>query len=83
MLKRFLATALIGVVLNVLCVAPTFANTKLDKQTRFAEKVKNGIATLGTGADARIEVKLKDKQKLKGNSNQVGRRLSRCVLYNA
>ena len=39
---------------------------KKKKATRFAEKVKEGISKLGTGAEARIEVKLWDKTKLKG-----------------
>ncbi len=42
------------------------AMTKAEKETRFAEKIKAGIAKLGTGKDARIEVKLQDGTKLKG-----------------
>jgi preprotein translocase subunit SecF len=44
----------------------TYAGSKEEKETRFAEKVKEGISKLGTGADARVEVKLRDKTKLKG-----------------
>ncbi len=38
-----------------------YAGSKAEKETRFAEKVKDGISKLGTGPDARIEVKLRDK----------------------
>lgn len=36
------------------------------KEAKFAAKVKAGIAKLGTGPEARIELKLRDKTKLKG-----------------
>ena len=35
-------------------------------------KVKSEIAKLGTGADARVEVELRDKTKLKGHISVVG-----------
>jgi hypothetical protein len=34
--------------------------------------VKKGISKLGTGAEARIEVKLRDKSKLKGYVSEAG-----------
>jgi len=36
------------------------------KDLRFAAKVKAGIAKLGTGPDARVELMLRDKTKLRG-----------------
>jgi hypothetical protein len=42
------------------------ADSKAEKEARFAEKVKAGIGKLSTGEDARVEVKLRDKTKLKG-----------------
>jgi len=53
-------------------VNQTFAGTKEEK---LAEKVKTGVAKLGTGPEAKIKVKLKDKTKIEGyitesNENQ-------------
>lgn len=36
------------------------------KEAKSAAKVKAGIAKLGTGSSARVEVKLRDKTKIKG-----------------
>lgn len=36
------------------------------KDTAFAQKVRAGVAKLGTGTEARVEVTLRDKTKLKG-----------------
>ena len=49
-----------------------FAGNKEEKEAQFAEKVKSEIARLGTGADARVELKLRDKTKLKGHISEVG-----------
>jgi hypothetical protein len=49
-----------------------FAKSKAEKAAEFAAKVKTEIAKLGTGPDARIEVKLRDKTKLKGYISKVG-----------
>lgn len=48
------------------------AKSKAEKAAEFVAKVKTDIAKLGTGPDARIEVKLRDKTKLKGYISQVG-----------
>ncbi len=42
------------------------AGSKEEKEACFAEKVKAGISKLGTGTEARVELKLKNKTKLKG-----------------
>ena len=57
---------MVGFLLNVTGVSSAYAGT------RFAEKVKAGIGKLGTGTDARIEVKLRDKTKLKGYISEAG-----------
>ncbi len=57
------------------------ANTTLEEQARFAEKVKTVIAKLGVGPDARIEVKLRDKTKLSGYVSEVSE--SSFVVTNA
>ena len=72
MFKKVLSLALVGFLLCVAGPTLAHADSKEAKATRFAEKVKEGIAKLGTGADARIEVKLRDKTKLKGYVSEAG-----------
>ena len=71
MFKKYLSLALVILVINLAFGATAFASTKEDKEARFAAKVKNEIAKLGTGTDARVEVKLRDKTKLKGYISQI------------
>ena len=66
MFRKVVSLVLIAFVFSVAGARLTYAGSKEEKETRFAEKVKEGISKLGTGADARIEVKLRDKTKLKG-----------------
>ena len=72
MFKKVLSLALVGFLLSVAGVRLAHAGSKEEKATRFAEKVKEGISKLGTGAEARIEVKLRDKTKLKGYVSEAG-----------
>jgi hypothetical protein len=80
MFKKVLSLALVGLLLNVTGVSFAYAGSKAEKETRFAEKVKEGIGKLGTGAEARVEVKLRDKTKLKGYVSEAG--ADRFVLVN-
>jgi len=59
-------------VFSVSGLGRVYANSKEEKATRLAEKVKAGISKLGTGSGARIEVKLRDKTKLKGFVSEAG-----------
>lgn len=72
MFKKVLSLVLAGFLLNVAGVSVAYAGSKADKEIRFTEKVKKGISKLGTGADARVEVKLRDKTKLKGYISEAG-----------
>jgi hypothetical protein len=72
MFKKVLSLALVGFLLSVAGLRPGYARSKEEKATRFAEKVKEGISKVGTGAEARIEVKLWDKTKLKGYVSEAG-----------
>ena len=72
MLKKVVSFVVVGFLLNVTGVSFAHAGSKEEKETRFAEKVKEGISKLGTGAEARIEVKLRDKRKLKGYVSEAG-----------
>lgn len=72
MFKRNLTLMLIGALIFSLSAAPTtLAKTKEEKTAELASKVKTGIAKLGVGPDASIEVKLRDKTKLKGYISQI------------
>ena len=72
MFKKVLSLALVGFLLSVAGLRLVYAGSKEEKATRFAEKVKEGISKLGTGAESRIEVKLRDKTKLKGYVSEAG-----------
>lgn len=72
MFKKALSLALVGFLFGVSGLGPVYASSKEEKATRLAEKVKAGINKLGTGSDARIEVKLRDKTKLKGYVSEAG-----------
>ena len=72
MFKKVLSLALVGFLLSVAGLRLAYAGSKEEKATRFAEKVKEGISKLGTGAEAHIEVKLRDKTKLKGYVSEAG-----------
>ena len=64
MFKKILSVLLVVLVMNLANFA--FAGTKTEKEVKFAEKVRSEITRLGTGTDAKIEIKLKDGTKLKG-----------------
>lgn len=72
MLKRNLVLMLVGALIFSLSTTPmTLAKSKEEKAAEFTSKVKTGIAQLGIGPEARIEVKLRDKTKLKGYVSQI------------
>ncbi|MBL8203270.1 MAG: hypothetical protein JNM09_03510 [Blastocatellia bacterium] len=72
MCRKPIVPVLVSALLISLVVLPTFAKTKEEKDAELAAKVKTEIAKLGTGPEARIEVKLRDKTKLKGYISKVG-----------
>lgn len=70
---RQLSLVLSGALLFMLCATPnTFASSKEEKAAELAARVKADIAKLGTGPDARIAVKLRDKTKVAGFISQIG-----------
>jgi hypothetical protein len=48
------------------------AGSKAEKDLNQARKVKAAIAKLGVGPAARVEIKLRDKTKLKGYIHEIG-----------
>jgi hypothetical protein len=69
--KKAMILALSWLLICAVSTPPVLGSTK-EKEARFAEKVKAGILKLGTGPEARIEVRLRDKRKLKGYITEVG-----------
>jgi hypothetical protein len=66
MIKRFLSVALAGLLICTGGVRLTSANSKEDKQARLAYRIKEGIARLGTGPEARVKLTLRNKTRLEG-----------------
>jgi hypothetical protein len=66
MFKKLLSALLVGLLIQLACIQPASAATNPEKDARLAEKVKAGVTGLGTGRQAVVEVKLRDKTKLKG-----------------
>ena len=69
-MRKVFSMVLVAVLVNLVCTPGNFAAQSKRKET-LAEKVKAGIATLGTGANAQISVTLNDGRKIKGNISEV------------
>jgi len=54
-----------------LCVGSSEAISNKEKEAKLAADVKSQITKLGTGSAARIEIKLRDKTKLKGYVQEI------------
>lgn len=72
MFKKLLTLALAALLMHVALARPAAAATPKPGEARFAERVKAGVAKLGTGEAARVEVRLRDKTKLKGYVGEAG-----------
>ena len=66
MLKQLVALALAVALVQLSCVQMAMARTTTEKEMRFAEKIKAGVAKLGTGKEALVKVDLRDGTKLNG-----------------
>src|SRR4051812_13191985 len=72
MFKKSLSLVLVFVLVQTAGAAPALAGTNAEKEARFAEKVKAKILKLGTGPDALVRIKLRDKTKLEGYVSEAG-----------
>jgi hypothetical protein len=72
MFKKVLSFVLACLLLIASGGRPAFAASAEEKQARFVQRVKEGIRKLGTGEKARVEVRLRDKRKLKGYVSEAG-----------
>lgn len=66
MFKKVLCASLAVFVFNVLLVQTGYASPTQEKRVVSVEKVKQSVCKLGTGAEAKVEVRLLDGTKLKG-----------------
>ncbi len=66
MFRKLISLSLACLLTLTVCANPTAASTLTEKEARLVEKLKSNVAKLGTGPEARIEVVLRDKTKLKG-----------------
>ncbi len=72
MAKKTLSLIIAGLlVYTTLFAEPRSAGMKAEKQARFTEKVKAGVAKLGIGEDTRVVVKLRDKTRVSGYISDV------------
>jgi hypothetical protein len=72
MYKKLFTLLLVALVINLAGVRLAYANSKEEKQARFAEKVKANVLKLGTGESTRVKVKLRDKTKFEGYISDAG-----------
>jgi len=70
-MKKLLTMMVACLVLTALNIQPVAAATMAEKEARFAGKVKLGIEKLGSGPETRVEVKLRDKTRLKGYISEI------------
>ena len=72
MFRKLVTLLLIAFLINLAGVRVAYADSKEEKQARFAEKVKANVLKLGTGESARVKVKLRDQAKLEGYISDAG-----------
>ena len=72
MFRKLVTLLLVALVINLSGVRLAYANSKEEKQARFAEKIKANVLKLGAGESARVKVKLRDQSKLEGYISDAG-----------
>ena len=72
MFRKLFTLILIATVINLAGARLAYADSKEEKQARFAEKIKANVLKLGTGESTRVKIKLVDKGKLEGYISDAG-----------
>ena len=72
MLRKLVTLMLVVFVMNLAGVRLAYADSREEKQARFAEKIKANVLKLGTGESTRVKVKLRDQAKLEGYISEAG-----------
>lgn len=70
-MKKLLIMMVACLMVSAVSVRPVAASSNAEKEVRFAGKVKLGVEKLGSGRDTRVEVKLRDKTRLKGYVSEI------------
>ena len=71
MFKKLLSVALTSLFVSMITAVPAPAQSQAGIETQQADKIKAKVTRLGTGKQARVEVKLKNNTKLKGYIGQI------------
>jgi hypothetical protein len=72
MFSKLVTVLLVALMINLAGVRLAFADSREEKQARFAEKIKANLLKLGTGESTRVKVKLRDQTKLEGYISDAG-----------
>ena len=72
MSRKLVSLLLVALVINLAGVRLAYAESKEEKQARFAEKIKANVLKLGIGESTRVKVKLRDQAKLEGYISDAG-----------
>jgi hypothetical protein len=73
MIGKIFTLALAALALNLCCAAPVAAGARQQsREAKRVAKVKSKIALAGTGTEARVAVRLRDKIELKGYVSEMG-----------
>jgi hypothetical protein len=68
--KKYLSLTLVCLLLNLTC-ASTASASVAEKEAQLIEKVRVGVAKLGSGPKSHVELKLRDGRKLKGYISEI------------
>jgi hypothetical protein len=71
MFEKLLSLGLAGLLTSMIPYASASAQSQTGREPQQAEKVKATVTKLGTGKQARVEVKLRDNTKLKGYIGEI------------
>ena len=69
--KNLSLIIVVSLLLSLFATPAALAKTKEEKESALAAKVKDGVAKLGAGVDAKISVKLRNKTKLRGYVSRI------------
>jgi hypothetical protein len=72
MFRKLVTLLIVALVINLAGARLAYADSKEEKQARFAEKVKADVLKLGSGESTRVKVKLRDQAKLEGYISDAG-----------
>ena len=71
MFEKILSLALAVLLIGMITCVPASAQSQAGKNPQEVERVKAKVTKLGTGKQARVEVKLKDNTRLKGYIGEI------------